>query len=332
MVFLDALKATAIVCVVAVHTIANVKIEGQSRDVLMFLFGAIAVPLFFLVDGFLFSEKWTDQESFDYGQYVAKSATRLLVPWVAFTALYALCRLGLEWLSVPRENILLGNDLRGIGKVIYLSGLAQQMYFLLSLFLVRLTSIGCVRLLRSSKWAWIAIFTFYSTIYAFSHATEWFLPGADPLLLAFWGFQFYLLGVVFQKWQETLAPMTVWFGPVCLIVSLGIWSLLPRVSPFLSQLIYLTGSYATVFAIATRTRWGFSLGKDTMGIYLLHAPIVLWGVTALVSRYIASGQVLVFVVTTCLTVLFSWLGSRLMSKSRIGRLFLGQPHPVHLET
>ena len=140
-VFVDALKAIAIVCVVAVHAISQVRIEGQGREALMFVFGAIAVPLFFLVDGFLFSDKWSTRDDFDFQAYVMRSVRRLLVPWTTFTLLYALCRLVPESLSLPRENVLLGNSLPGIAKIVYLSGLSQQMYFLLSLFVVRLTAV-----------------------------------------------------------------------------------------------------------------------------------------------------------------------------------------------
>jgi len=74
----------------------------------MFVFGAIAVPLFFLVDGFLFSRKWATRDDFDFKDYVVKSVSRLLVPWAIFTLLYAICRLALESQSLPRENVLLG--------------------------------------------------------------------------------------------------------------------------------------------------------------------------------------------------------------------------------
>lgn len=322
-VFVDALKAIAIVCVVAVHAVSYVRVEGQGRQTLMFVFGAIAVPLFFLVDGFLFSGKWSTRDDFDFQEYVTTSVRRLLVPWTIVTLLYSICRIVLELLSLPRENIMLGSTLPSIAKMVYLSGLSQQMYFLLSLFVVRLTTIGIVRLLPGSKWFWLAVFAFYATAYGFANPRQWFFSGLDPLLLAFWGLQFYLLGIVLQKWHETLTPMAPWFGPGCLVLSFGIWGLSSNAAPSLSQLIYLIGTYATVCAIAEGTTWDFSLGKDTMGIYLLHAPYVLWLAAALVMLVLPAESVVTALCVTAMTVLVSWELTNLARKTEIGRVTLG---------
>jgi len=321
--FVDALKAIAIICVVAVHAVAQVRVGGQSRDVLIFIFGAIAVPLFFLVDGFLFSEKWTTRDDFNYQGYVRKGVSRLLVPWAAMTFVYAIVRLTLESLSLPRETILLGNTLPSILKVVYLSELSQQMYFLLSLFAVRLTTIGIVRWLPGSKWLWLAVFVSYAIAYGLARPTQWFFAGADPLLLAFWGLQFYLLGIVLQKWQEILSAATLWWGPACLILSFGIWSLTSTHIPVLSQLIYLLGTYATVSGIAERTSWGFSLGKETMGIYLLHAPYVLWSATALVGLMVPAESVVKVLCVATVAVLGSWGLTNIVRKTPVGRVILG---------
>jgi fucose 4-O-acetylase-like acetyltransferase len=321
--FLDALKAIAIICVVATHAIPQVRIGGQSREALIFVFGTIAVPLFFLVDGFLFSGKWSMRDDFDFKNYVRKSVSRLLIPWATITCLYAICRIVLESLSLPRENVLLGNTLPGIVKVVYLSEISQQLYFLLSLFFVRLTTIVIVRFLRYSKWLWLAMFASYATVYGTANPTRWFFAGTDPLLLAFWGFQFYLLGIMLQKWQETIAPTAPWFGPGCVVLSFGIWSQISNVAPSWSQLIYLMGTYATVFAITERTSWGFSLGKDTMGIYLLHAPYVLWLAAAIAMLVLPAESVVTVLCVTAATVLASWGITHLARKTQIGRVLLG---------
>ena len=322
-VFVDALKALAIICVVLVHAISQVGIGGQGREVLMFVFAGRAVPIFLLLDGYLFSGKWSTRDDFDFQDYVTRNMSRLLVPWATFTLLYAICRLVLESLSLPRENVLLGNSLLGIVKVVYLSGVSQQMYFLLSLFVIRLTTVGIVRLLRGSKWFWLAVFAFYSTAYGSANPTRWFFEGADPLLLAFWGLQFYLLGIMLQKWHETLAPTAPWFGPGCVVLSFGIWNQVSHASPYLIQLIYIVGTYATVFAIAERTRWSFSLGKETMGIYLIHAPYVLWCAAAFVMLVLPAESVVTLLCVTTVTVLASWGLTNIARKTQIWRVMLG---------
>jgi len=197
------------------------------------------------------------------------------------------------------------------------------MYFLLLLFVVRLTTIGIIRLLRGSKWWWLTVFASYATVYGSTNATRWFFAGADPLLLAFWGLQFYVLGIVLQKWQETLAPTTPWFGPACVVLSFGIWSQISNAASSLSQLIYLVGTYATVGAIAERASWGFSLGRDTMGIYLLHAPYVLWVAAAFFMHVFPADSVVTVLCVTAVTLLVSWGLTNLARKTQWGRVMLG---------
>lgn len=57
-VFLDSLKAFAIVMVVAVHAQGYAGLgHGRIEQIISFITSSIAVPIFFLVDGFLFSSK-----------------------------------------------------------------------------------------------------------------------------------------------------------------------------------------------------------------------------------------------------------------------------------
>lgn len=322
--FLDGLKATGIVMVVAVHALSRVALDAHSHEVMMFLVGTVAVPLFFVADGFLFAHKWTGHSRYDYTAYARKNALRLLLPWAAFTSFYAVIRIGLESKALTRDTILLGNDLPGIVKVLYLSDLSHQMYFLLSLFVVRIGIFGVSRMLQRSRWAWLAVCVAYIGLYASGDVKRWFFAGADPLLLACWGLQFFLLGVVLNKWHGMLKPRALWVGAICLVVTAGLWSTAPRSLSFITQLFYLVGSYAVVLAVAERKKWGFSMGHDTMGIYLLHAPYVVWAVAAVLMRVRPSDEVSTMLLLTALTVLFSWLLTRLMAKTAIGRFMLGQ--------
>jgi surface polysaccharide O-acyltransferase-like enzyme len=322
--FLDGLKATGIVMVVAVHALSRVALDAHSHEVMMFLVGTVAVPLFFVADGFLFAHKWTGHSQFDYTAYLRKNALRLLLPWAAFTSLYAVIRIGLESKALTRDTILLGNDLPGIAKVLYLSGLSHHMYFLLSLFVVRLGISGVSRMLQRSRWVWLVVCVAYIGLYVSGDVKRWFFAGADPLLLACWGLQFFLLGVVLQKWHGMLKPRALWVGAICLGVTAGLWGTAPRSLSFLTQLFYLVGSYAMVLAVAERTNWGFSMGNDTMGIYLLHAPYVIWAVAAVLTCVRPPDEVSTMLSLTALTVLLSWLLTRLMGMNMIGRFMLGQ--------
>ena len=326
--FLDSLKATGIVMVVAIHALTRVEVDTTSHDLIAFLVGPVAVPLFFLADGYLLSWKWTNTSHFKYKSFIRKSALRLLIPWAAFTVCYAALRVILEKYELTRETILLGKDFVSVVQVIYLSDVSPHMYFLLSLFLVRLGAYGYYKMLRWSMWIWIAVGLSYAGLFYLSHPKDWFFPGADPVLLACWGGQFYLLGIVLQKGQAFVSAHTGKLFALCAGITIALRFLIPVNMGIILQMFYLVSTYMALLFITDRTRWSFSMGMDSMGIYLLHAPIVLWGVAAIVTRIVAPGQVLAFGITTCVTVLVSWFGAWLMNKSRVGRLLLGRPGPI----
>ncbi len=324
MSFLDGLKASGIVMVVAVHALSLVELDTHSHMVMQFLVGAVAVPLFFVADGFLFAHKWTRHPQFGFATYLWKNAVRLLLPWAAFSGLYAVIRICLEFKGLTRDTILLGNDLQGIVKVLYLSGLSHHLYFLLSLFVIRLVIFGFSGMLQRSRWVWLALCVAYIGLYASGDVKRWFFAGADPLLLACWGLQFFLLGIVFNKWDSMLKPRALWVGGICLGVTACLWGNVPKSLSFLTQLFYLVGNYAMVLAVSERTKWKFSMGNNTMGVYLLHAPYVLWAVAAVVTRMCPPDQVSTMLLITAMTVLLSWLLTRLMGMNAIGRLMIGK--------
>lgn len=322
--FLDALKATGIVMVVAVHVLSRIELGELDRDLMMYLVGTIAVPLFFVADGCMFSWKFTDAPQFDRGSFIRKSALRLLVPWAGFTILYAIIRMILEWLKLTRETVLLGNDFSEMVQVIYLSGISPHMYFLLSLFIVRLGIVGLYRTLRWSLWIWLAVSIAYMGIYHLSHPKDWFLPGADPVLLACWGAQFYFLGIALQKGLNSIRLYAEPLLVFCIVGAIGSRLLSPAHVPYVSQAFYLASACITLLLITDRTSWSFSMGRDTMGIYLLHAPLGVWGMATIVTTLLPPAPLVAFGITTCASVLVSWFVTRLMGRSSGGRLLLGQ--------
>lgn len=322
--FLDALKATGIVMVVAVHALSRIELGGLDRDLMNYLVGTIAVPLFFVADGYMFSWKFTDASQFDRGSFIRKSALRLLVPWAGFTIIYATIRMILEWLKLTGETVLLGNNFSGIVKVIYLSGISPHMYFLLSLFIVRLGIAGLYRTLQWSSWIWLPVSVAYMGIYHLSHPKDWFLPGADPVLLAFWGTQFYFLGIALHKGLNTVRLYAAPLLAFCIVGAIGSRLLFFAHWPYVSQAFYLAAACMILLLITDRTSWSFSMGKDTMGIYLLHAPLIVWGTATIATRLLPPAPIVAFGVTTCASVLVSWFVARLMGRSSGGQLLLGQ--------
>jgi fucose 4-O-acetylase-like acetyltransferase len=323
MTFLDAMKATGIVMVVAVHVLSRVQLAPAMQEGLLFLVGAVAVPLFLVSDGFLFAHQWAGKDNFLYGAYIRKSVRRLLLPWAVFSILYLLMRFASELNGLVRETIILGKGLSGLATVFYYSELSHHMYFLLSLFLVRLGTVAVKPMLRYSGGVWFGLTLSYIALYVSSNPKRWFPPGADPVLLAMWGMQFYLLGVVLRKWHEQIKPTAGWIGLTGLgLATLG-WFVLSPTSSFLVQLTYLVGMYGALLKITAVTSWKFTMGYDTMGIYLLHAPYVVWIVVAVLSSLAPTNHLGVVVVASISTAAISWGISRVLGKYSFGRLLLG---------
>ena len=137
LVYLDSFRGLAIAMVVATHALGYSHLDQESEQLLGFLSRTIAVPVFFLVDGILFALGHQEQTTFDCAAYVRKSARRLLLPWVVFTVFYCALRIPFEYIDNSSAHVVYGQTWQEIALAAYLSSFSSQMYFLLSLFLIR---------------------------------------------------------------------------------------------------------------------------------------------------------------------------------------------------
>lgn len=128
--FLDGFRAIGIVMVVATHAFEYTQLDSQARALLSFWVYAIAVPPFFIADGFLFARGQDGEKSFSAAHYIVKSGKRLLVPWLVFSLLYAALRLAYEYWGNPSAHIILGENVSTVVAGFYYSSFAGQLYFL----------------------------------------------------------------------------------------------------------------------------------------------------------------------------------------------------------
>ena len=155
--YLDALRGAAIVFIVWTHAAAYARHEPHSALAVWLTRLTPGLPFFFLVDGFLFARSVLRRSGrLDYGTYAWKSAWRLLVPWAVFTLLYVLCRGGVELLDLRRggtplfqTRLVVGQSPGAILRHALDSSIAMQMYFLPTLFVIRLMSFATRWLVRA---------------------------------------------------------------------------------------------------------------------------------------------------------------------------------------
>ncbi len=313
--FLDGLRAIAIIMVVGVHTLGYcVALPQDLKEIVSFIVHTVSVPVFFLVDGYLFTRSVIYSNSYSYRNYVRNSLVRLLAPWVVFTLIYTLARYAFEVTGFLKERLILGHSWQEVAISAYGSVYAPQMYFLFSLFLIRLcTPIFKKVFIIRNYFALLSLFICYYAAYrslipSISPHLE-IAGGQEPVLHALWGIQFYLVGIVLFKTSE-IVDLKRLFLPFLLLFAL-------------SLLIHKFGSYGfsvfqylfllTLFLFFAFFKNGVPIlnviGRNTMGIYLIHAPIVLKCVSLVLNNIVsdpimsfASVLFATFVLTTCIVM------------------------------
>lgn len=279
--FLDSCRAIAIIMVVGQHALGYSQLSPEIQTAFKYWF-QIAVPVFFLVDGYLFFHKLERIGKLDYSKYIGESARRLVGPWVFFSGLYFITRLAYEYFGHPLDHVVLGRDTVDLLVAVWVGTAAVQMYFLLSLFFVRSLAFATKYLrgvppifIFAAVWMMNGLWGFINgmTIGGFQLKASWG-GGQDPLLHAIWGLQYYLLGCA-------LYVSNSWLSKRAMLLAAGAATAFMAISfgefgvPALAQYSYLCSFYLLFLAMGDQQRLLGEIGESTMGIYLLHQPIIL---------------------------------------------------------
>lgn len=326
--FLDTLRAIAIVMVVGQHALGYNQLQTEIRAIIMYWF-QIAVPLFFLVDGYLFLYRLDRTGKLDYADYMRRSAMRLVVPWLIFSLLYLTARLGYEYFGHPSEQIVLNRGVADLLKAMWVGAPAGQMFFLLSLFWLRslsfatkflrgLSPIVILSAVFASSFLWSNV---NGMVVAGFHIKVNWGGGQDPLLQAVWALQYYLLGCVLYVSNSWLSKHAMILAATVLAIFASIYYLKIN-SPLMTQYSYLCGIYLLFLAIGERGNVMPRFGSSTMGIYLLHFPGVL-KTTAFATALVFDNTLLLFYLLVVLETLLCslWITWLLMKVPHAHYLF-----------
>jgi len=327
--YLDSMRAVAILMVVAIHAKGGVTLPDPAlRQWIDFIIYPVAVPVFFLVDGFLLAKKYPTPGTFDYNRFIGRSFARLVVPWLAFTIFYTLARWGFEMASLLDEQQVLGADLSRILLASYGSVYAPQLYFLLSLFFIRLTAPAWLVVFRWEKYLLTAVFLVYLLIYkaGIDHLVPYLeiRGGQEPILHALWGLQFYFLGGVLQAWGVEKRKLLF---PVLLAAFVGCtaWASRFDTSPLhlVVQYLYLTTFFSLFAAFSIHAPLLDRLGTNTMGIYLLHAPILIKCFSLVLAR-LPAGPLPSYLILVAATTISAYVLSTYLRRYPLSSWLLGE--------
>jgi surface polysaccharide O-acyltransferase-like enzyme len=294
---LDSMRAVAILMVVGVHALGYCRpLPEPSQAVIKFIVHTISVPVFFLVDGYLFARMNIGDSKPSYTDYVKKSMIRLLLPWLFFTIGYSVIRYIFELNGFFDNNLVLGKSALAVAKNSYGSVIAPQLYFLFSLFLIRLIAPLTGFLFKIDRNTVLAVGALYILFYRWP-VNNFLAPylringGQEPILHAFWGMQFYLVGIILYLFKDSIDNTKTFYLSVALFF-LSFVTTVPEngigIKLIVTQYLYLFGFYFG-FSLCPRTAQIInSIGTNTMGIYLLHAPIMLKAVSLFLNPLVAT--------------------------------------------
>jgi len=306
--------------VVATHALGYAHLPPDERHRIAAIVQTIAVPVFFLVDGVLFVLRHGAKAEFDYRGYLAKSVQRLLIPWTLFTLLYGLLRLLFELAGNASAHILVGHPWQDWIIAVYLSDFSSQMYFLLSLFFIRVAAPPFHALAQSNLSIRVLTVSLYLGAFHLLPVRTWFFSGLDPIYHALWGLQFYLIGLVMPLVAPFLATGGIAMSLVALVGGIML-SALSNNMALPAQFLLLIGTYTAFASTTAPLPWLSTLGRYTMGIYLLHIPLIMKGTATLLSHLIPPTS---FTFFACLAV--TSLGISLL----LTKLLLLLPHGYRL--
>jgi fucose 4-O-acetylase-like acetyltransferase len=281
--YLDAVRAFAILCVVAIHAKGYaLPMDPATASIVDLIVHQAAVPLFFLVDGWLMAHSALAGKQTSYPEMLRSSARRLLLPWLLFTVAYGLARYLFERFGVLDSNIIFGATAPDVVIAAWGSVYSPQLYFLVSLFLIRLlTPLHRTLTLRCGFLALLGIAAGYALFYrAISPWTLALLDmenGQEPLLHALYNYQYYLLGMALRKLPESVSPwpwalgLLALYGGACVFF----WTGGAEPYPNYIKFPYLVGSLLLASTGILNSAPVLWLGRNTMPLFLLHLPILL---------------------------------------------------------
>jgi len=294
--FIDAIRCVAMMAIVLEHSIGSYNFTAGSDKYWAYIsfmqcakFGTIA---FFLLAGFLISEKFTD---YTPAQYLKRRISTTFGPWVFWSLVYVLAmivNMAVKERIYHRNEFTLTNILEGIQKVY----LYTNYWFIIN-FLVSITLLLVFKKYLYQLSLGLALLTF-SIFYSINIHYEWISPVHTTAIL---GFVFFLwLGAQMRKYwlqiENRIARIPYYVIIFLLLLTYGISiyeirQLTGYSTDALNTLRFSNVLYSLVFFALLLKIKAFSITtylkprQTTYGIYLIHYIIVVFVVPEILIHF-----------------------------------------------
>ncbi len=147
--------------------------------------------------------------------------------------------------------------------------------------------------------------------------------GQEPILHAIWGLQFYLFGMLFRLFEKDFDLLFRWFIPLSvLMVLLFKYGIIFDQGQRIVQYAYLLGYFSSFYVLKSSSIDFSKVGGNTMGIYLIHAPVVLKAVSLATLYYYSNGLLSLFVVAF-ICFMISYQITKLINSIPYGKVLFG---------
>jgi fucose 4-O-acetylase-like acetyltransferase len=325
----DVIRGIAIVFVVAIHAFAylDLPIVGPWAPV-WFMVDSVAVPAFFFAEGWLFASRHHDAlRGAAWKRALVQAGQRLLIPWAIFSSLYLAERVTAEWSGIARGASVLPQGAADIVSALWLGKAAAQLYFLPALFLVRAISYLVFPGMRGRPLR--ACLFGAGLLILWRLELQPLLPlvpvGVDPLGAAVTGLAFAAFGWAVSERDRVDRSQPIILGSVlALAIVAGVAP--PQWAALSAQLSYLLALWLAAVLLGDRPplRLFSALGRNTMGIYLLHGPIIIKLVSDLLLKSGVSLPV-ALVIDIAVSIALALLAATQLRRFAVGRIMLGEP-------
>lgn len=288
--FIDHIRCIAMIGIVVEHTVGSEPPLPGSTNYPIFLFVIqffkFGTIIFFLLSGFLISEKFTD---YTPGQYLKRRFSSTFGPWLLWSIVYLVCFIANLWVKQrmyhDNDHRLTFNAIVDEINIIYL----HTNYWFIINFMVSITILLIFRKYLYNLLFGAILFGF-TLFYCVNIYFEWINPTHT---MAIFGFVFFLwLGAQMRKhWliiqnQITLLPYPFLFFIMAITFGLATYeiTLLSHRGSFdplntlrFSNILFSLAAFALLLKIGVIKSLNFLRPRQTTyGVYLIHFILVVF--------------------------------------------------------